>query len=46
MFFFHDSLVDLKKKKTGAGGYAQISDRYVVYISSFFQLFQKVQVSG
>ena len=72
LFFFHDSLMDLKKK-TGAGGYAQISDCYVAYLlcygiaghslgalmfgilkpniyrahlSSFIQLFQKVQLSG
>ena len=32
-FFFHDPLVDLKKKKkSGARGYAQISDRYVMYL--------------
>ena len=33
--FFHDPLVDLKEKKTGAGGYAQISDcfhSYEVYL--------------
>ena len=28
----HDPLVDLKKKISGAGGHAQISDCYVMYL--------------